>query len=328
MTDKIRWGILSTSAHARKFIIPAIHRSSNGVVSAIASRNLERASAIASEMDIPQTYGSYEELIAAPDIDAIFNPLPNHLHAKWSIEAAKAGKPVLCEKPIASDAAEARQMVEAFADAGVLLGEAFMYRHHPRTKHVKQMVQDGAVGEVLLADAAFTFKMSPDRENDIRLQKDMAGGALMDVGCYCVSVIRHMLGEEPLAAHAFAHFGEKSGVDEWLVGVMEFPSGALGHLDCGFRSTLTQYYEIRGTEGRIRVEFSFTPHKDEQMVIRHWRGDDHYEEITTEAADQYQVMVEDFADAILNDRPILFPVDDAVRNMAAIDMLYASARGG
>ncbi len=328
MTDKIRWGILSTSAHARRFIIPAIHRSSNGVVGAIASRNLERAKAIAAEMDIPNTYGSYEELIESPDIDAIFNPLPNHLHAKWSIEAAKAGKPVLCEKPLASDAAEAQQLVDFFAGAGVLLGEAFMYRHHPRTKHVKQMVQDGAVGKVLLADASFTFKMPPERANDIRLQSDMAGGALMDVGCYCVSVIRHMLGEEPVAAKAFAQFGEKSGVDEWLVGTMEFPSGALGHLDCGFRSPVTQYYEIRGTEGRIRVEFAFTPHMDEQMTIRYWKGDDHYEEISTEAADQYQVMIEDFVDAMQNDRPIRFPVDDAVRNMAAIDKLYASARGG
>jgi xylose dehydrogenase (NAD/NADP) len=323
MAQKIRWGILSTADIGRNRVIPAIRGSSNGQVYAVASRNLERAESFAAELNIPKAYGRYEDLIADPEVDAIYNPLPNHMHGEWSIRCAEADKPVLCEKPFAIDAAEAQAMVDVFAGRGILLAEAFMYRFHPRTQRVKEMVDAGAVGEVHFIRATFGFSIGS--EDDIRLKKEMAGGALMDVGCYCINVIRLMTGEEPERVSAVARFGAKSGVDERLAGVLDFPSGVLGHFECSLRTHFDNSYEIRGTDGCIVVEEAFIPHKTSETVIRHWSGDE-YEEITIPPVDQYRLMVEDFADALLNRRSPRFPPQDAVHNMQVIDRLFASAR--
>jgi xylose dehydrogenase (NAD/NADP) len=323
MADKIRWGVISTANIGKWRVIPAIQASRNGEVRAVASRTLEKATAFAEELSIPKAYGSYEELIADPDIDAIYNPLPNHLHAEWSIRCAEAGKPTLCEKPLAVDATQAQTLVDAFDPRGVLFAEAFMYRFHPRTQRVRQMVAGGAVGEVRLMRASFSFRVRS--EDNIRLRKDMAGGALMDVGCYCVNVMRFMTGEEPGRVSAIARFGPVTGVDEWLVGALSFPSGALGHFDCGLRAHRAEGYEIRGTEGSIVVEKSFVVERDAESTIQYWHGDE-YEEITIPPVDQYQLMVEDFADALKEGRAPAFPPQDAVRNMAVIDRLLASAR--
>ncbi len=321
----IRWGILSTANIGRKKVIPAIQNSRNGEVAAVASRSLDRARAFADELSIPTAYGAYEELIADPDIDAIYNPLPNSEHATWSIRCAEAGKPTLCEKPLASDAREAQKMVDAFATQGVLFAEAFMYRFHPQTQKVRAMVDEGAIGEVQTLSAAFTFPVRD--EGDIRLSKPLAGGAVMDVGCYCINVMRLMTGEEPAEAHAAARFGEESQVDELLAGVLRFPSGAVGHFDCSLRAFRTHTYEIRGTTGRIQVEAGFIMPADQAATIRYWQGDaDAYEEIAVPPADHYQLMVEDFADALLENRPPRFPPEDAVRNMEVIDRLLASVR--
>jgi len=320
MADKIRWGILSTAHIGRNSVIPAIHKARNSVVAAVASRNLERARAFARETNIPTAYGSYEELLADPNIDAIYNPLPNSEHAPWSIRCAEAGKATLCEKPLASNAAEAQAMVDAFARHNVLLAEAFMYRFHPQTQRVRAMIAEGAVGEINIIQASFTFDIT-GRDDDIRLKKSLAGGGLMDVGCYCVNVMRLMTGEEPVDARAFARMGPE--VDETLTGILAFPSGALGHLDCGFRALTTNTYEIRGRKGRIVVDPAFAPDPARETVIRYYH-DGACDEITIPAADQYQLMVEDFADALLNNHPPLFPPADAIRNMAAIDLLYAS----
>ena len=319
MRQKIRWGVLSTANIGRK-VLPAIQQSNNGEVYAVASRDLERARAFADEMNIPHAYGSYEDLLADPDIDAIYIPLPNHMHAEWSIRCAEAGKPTLCEKPLASNAPEAQRMVDVFAERDVLLGEAFMYRFHPQTQQVKTIIDQGGVGTIRLMQAAFSFRVKD--EANIRLQGDMAGGALMDVGCYCVNVMRFMTGEEPDAFHAMARFKD---VDESLVGTLAFPSGALGHLDCSLRTYRQHGYEIRGTEGRIVVEPGFGMDPDEDTIIRHWIGDD-YEEIHVPAANHYTLMAEDFADAIMRGRQPRFPVEDAVKNMQVIDGLLGSAR--
>lgn len=321
MTDTIRWGILSTANIGRKIVIPGIKKSYNGVVAAVASRNLANAQTFASEEGIPTAYGSYEELIADPNIDAIYNPLPNSLHAEWSIKCAEAGKPCLCEKPLASNAAEAQTIVDAFAAHDVLLAEAFMYRFHPRTQQVKALIDSGAVGDITAIQATFSFNIA-GRGNDIRLNEGLAGGSLMDIGCYCVNVMRHMTGEEPTTAHAFAQTGA-GGVDESLVGILEFPSGTLGHFDCNFHSPTTNTYEIRGPEGRITVEPAFTPDHTEETTVRYWNAEG-YKEIVIPPFDQYQLMVEDFANAILTGHPIRFTPQDGVQNMAAIDRLYAS----
>ncbi|MBX3084934.1 MAG: Gfo/Idh/MocA family oxidoreductase [Anaerolineae bacterium] len=331
MDKKIRWGILSTARIGENAVIPAIHQSRNGVAAAVGSRDIEKGKAFAARNNIPKVYGSYEELIADPDIDAIYNPLPNGLHGEWSIKAAQGGKHVLCEKPLANNAAEAQHMADEFKQHGVLLAEAFMYRFHPQTEKVKQMVDSGAVGKIHLIQAAFSFSI--EDEGDVRLSKELVGGALMDVGCYCLNVTRYMLGEEPIEVKAIADFGEKTGVDERLVAIMAFPSGALAHFDCSLRTHFTQTYEIRGSHGRILVEKGYAPFRPDpaaDVIIRYWNSqpgvEKHaYEEIKVDKPDQYTLMAEDFADAILNKRPPRFPIEDSIAQMRAIDMLYASA---
>lgn len=331
MDKKIRWGIISTARIGEGQVIPAIQQSRNGVVAAVASRDLEKGKAFAARCNIPKVYGSYEELIADPEIDAIYNPLPNGLHGKWSIKCAEGGKHVLCEKPLANDAAEAQTMADAFKKRRLLLAEAFMYRFHPQTQLVKQLVDAGGVGQIHLMAASFSFSI--DSEDDVRLNRALVGGALMDVGCYCVNVIRYMLGEEPVDVSAFADFGQRSGVDERLVGLLRFPGGALAHFDCSLRTHFTQTYEIRGTHGRIFVEKAYVPFRpdpDEDIIIRHWKSapgiEQHqYEEIKVEKPNQYTLMAEDFADALLNNRPPRFPIEDSIAQMQAIDRLYAAA---
>lgn len=228
-----------------------------------------------------------------------------------------------CEKPLASNAEEAQQMVDAFAELGQLLAEAFMYRYHPRTVRVKELVDDGAVGEVQFIQADFTFPI--DSEDNIRLQPEMAGGALMDVGCYCINVMRLMTGEEPDRVSGIGEFGEASGVDESLVGALGFPSGVLGVLTCGMRSPARQAYTIRGTEGDIYVNPAYGPGADSAAPVQIRRGDS-AQTLTFQPVDQYQLMVEDFAEALLTGSQPRYPVADAVANMRVIDRMLASAR--
>lgn len=318
MADNIRWGILSTANIGRRRVIPAIQRSSNGEVAAVASRSMEKAQAFAESLNIPKAYGSYEDLITAPDIDAIYNPLPNSEHAEWSIKCAEAGKPVLCEKPLASDAAEAQTIVDAFTSRELLFAEAFMYRFHPQTQRVKQLLDDGAIGQLKVISAAFTFRLANDE--NIRLSKALAGGSLMDVGCYCINMMRFMTGEEPDSAYAIARMGIESGVDEGLTAMLSFPSDVMGHFDSGLRTFRRHTYELRGTDGAIIVPEGFTMPEDRETVIQWWHGDDQ-ETITIPPTNHYQLMVEDFADALLNQRPPRFHPQDAVQNMRVIDML-------
>ena len=321
MANQVRWGILSTANIGRK-VIPGIHASRNGVVAAVASRSLDRARAFADEQGIPQAFGSYEEMLASDSIDAVYNPLPNSMHAEWSIKCAAAGKATLCEKPFASDAPEAQTMVDAFARHDVLLAEAFMYRFHPQYEAVKRIIAAGAIGDLQLIQSSFTFCI--DDYSNIRLSKELAGGGLMDVGCYCVNVMRFITGEEPSQVTAAARFGEQSGVDEILAGTLRFPSGLIGVFDCGLRAHRQQMAQFKGTKGSIVVLSAFTPDKDKPAIIQQWNG----EELTEHRVapiDQYQLMAEDFADALLTRREPRFPASDAVNNMRVLDQLYAAA---
>ncbi len=324
MSKKIRWGVLSTANIGRKRVIPAIQASSNGEVFAVASRDADRARDFADSLDIPTAYGDYASLIADPDVDAIYNPLPNSQHAEWSIRCAQAGKPTLCEKPLARNAEEAQQMVDAFAEHGVLFAEAFMYRFHPQTQRVKTMLDDGAIGELHTIDATFTFSLRD--ESNIRLSRELAGGSVMDVGCYCINMMRLMTGEEPQHGEAVMEVGPSTGVDERLAGVLQFPAGVIGHFDSSLRSYRTHRYELRGSGGRIVVDEGFVMDSSKPTVIRHWHGTDFYGEVRIPPADHYQLMVEDFADALLNDRAPRFSPADAVANMRVIDLLLGELK--
>ena len=323
MPDKVRWGIISTANIGRGRVIPAIQQSRNGEVVAVGSRDLDRAKAFAADMRIPKAYGSYEELIADPDVDAIYNPLPNSMHAEWSIACAEAGKPTLCEKPFASDAAEAQMMTDAFTSRNILFAEAFMWRFHPQSQKVKALVNSGAIGKINVLNATFNFALGPGSDDNIRLSNPLKGGSLMDVGCYCINFMRLMTGEEPQAGQAIARIGANSQVDETLTAILDFPSGAVGHFDCSVRTSGAHTYEVRGTEGRIRVAEAFVMPPDKDMVIEHWHGGA-YDRITIPAANSYTIMAEDFADALLNNRPPQYAPQDGVDNMNVIDMLVAS----
>jgi len=323
--QNIRWGILGTAEINRRALVHAFQHANGGELSAIASRDLDKATAFAKEYNIPRAYGSYDELLADPDIDAIYNPLPNHLHGVWSINAAEAGKAVLCEKPLAQDAPEAQQMLDTFKNRGVLLAEAFMYRYHPQIERILSLIAEGAIGNIKVIDAGFTYLMSPEQHAfDIRTQPNMAGGALMDVGCYCVSMMRLVTGEEPIHATADAIWAE-SGTDDTLVGTLRFPSGVLGHFDCGFLANFRNFVEVRGDGGRLFAGMPFTSPRDEEKTIHVWRDQEH-EELHIAPTDHYRLMVEDFQDALREGRPTRWPAKDAVNQMRAIDMLYASAR--
>lgn len=322
MTTMIRWGILSTARIGMTRLIPAIGEARNAEVAAVASRSLEKARTFASENGIPKAYGSYEELIASPDIDAIYIPLPNSQHAEWSIRCAEAGKPTLCEKPLAVTADEAQKMVDAFESRGVPFAEAFMYRFHPQHQRVRALIAEGAIGQMKMISASFTFPIRS--EENIRLSAELAGGALMDVGCYCISAMRLLTGEEPEQVMATAAFGAASGVDEMISGVLRFPSGVIGHFDAGLRAFKVHTYEVRGTEGRLQLERAFNPEKDD-TIIRYWHGDD-YREITVTGDNQYTLMIEDFSDALLEGRPPRYPARDSVGNMRVIEQVLASAR--
>lgn len=327
MSQRIRWGVISTARIGEKTVIPAIQRSNNGVVAAIASRDLEKSRAFAQRCNIPKAHGSYEDLIADPEIDAIYNPLPNGLHGEWSIKAAEGGKHVLCEKPLASNAAEAQRMVDVFRARGLLLAEAFMYRFHPQIAAAKALIDDGRIGKIHLIKASFGFSIK--REDDVRLSSALAGGGLMDVGCYCVNISRYMTGEEPIEARAFADFGARSGVDERFAGMLLFPGGAMAQIDCSLRTYFKQFCEIRGDHGRIVLEHPFRADLVERISIQLWSdnaGQDEHQQIAVDNPNPYTLMAEDFADAILNNRPPRYSAEDGIAQMRAIDMLYAAAQ--
>jgi len=321
MTDRIRWGILSTAHIGRKSVIPAMHEARNGVAAAVASRDIEKARAFAEATGIPKVYGSYEDLLADPAIDAIYNPLPNSLHAEWATKAADAGKPVLCEKPFTVTSAEARQVVEHFRARGLLVAEAFMYRFHPQTARVVQMVQDGAVGDLHTIHASFTVAIPNPGEN-IRFRHETGGGSLFDLGCYPLSIMRLLAGEPTFMTAAGVLNAE--GVDLSAGGVLQFSGGVTGTLASDMTGFRAQNVDIRGTEGRIYVRTPFSIPKDQSTVTFYWHGDE-YEEITTSPANHYVLMLEDFADALLTGRPPRFPAEDAIGQMAALEKLVAQA---
>lgn len=315
----LRWGILSSARIGVRRVIPAILRSTTGTVVAVASRDAEKARQVAAQFDIPRAHGSYEALLADPEVDAVYNPLPNSLHALWTIRAAEAGKHLLCEKPLALDAAEGRAMVEACARAGVLLQEAFMYRFHPQIERLQTLVRGGAIGRPWLVRSAFTFTVRA--EGDIRLQAPLGGGGLMDVGCYCVNISRILLGE-PVRVHAAG--GYERGADVRFAGMLHFPDGATAQFDCGLRAPFRQFCEVVGSEGAITLPRPFQPEEEPALLLVR-RGDGE-ERIEIPGANQYALMIDHFGECARTGRAPRFPPDDAVANMKVIDRLRQAAQ--
>lgn len=325
MADRIRWGILSTANIGQGAVIPAIQQSKNGVVTAVASRDLEKGRGFAERNQIPQVFGSYEDMLADPNIDAVYNPLPNSLHAEWSIKAADAGKAVLCEKPLTVTGAEARQVAEHFKARSVQLAEAAMYRFHPQTDRVRRMIEDGAVGQINHIVSTFTVAI-PDPDN-IRYKKALGGGGILDLGFYPADFMRLLAGE-PLRVAARGKLND-DGADVSAQATMEFANGILGTFVCDFLSYFTQTYDILGTTGRIHADVGYNIPANQPSTIQYWRGRwwdaPTYEEITIEPASAYTLMVEDFSDALLHGRAPRFSADISVRGMETLEKLVTLA---
>jgi xylose dehydrogenase (NAD/NADP) len=311
----VRVGILSTARINRLVIAPA--RESDKVeITAVASRDAARAAAYAREWDIPQAYGSYEELLADPEIDAIYNPLPNSMHVDWSIRGLEAGKHVLCEKPLSRHPEDVERAFDVAEREGLVLTEAFMYRHNPQTARLVELVHGGAVGDVRVVRAAFSFTITD--EANIRLAADLEGGALMDVGCYCVSGSRLIAGE-PLRVYGTGVW--ERGVDTAFTGTLEFPGDVIAQFDCGFRLPNRDELEVLGTEGSLFLD---DPWHCWQPVIEVRREGD-VERIELEPVDSYRLELENLADAIRGEGELRLGRDDAVHQARAIDALYRSA---
>lgn len=318
----LRWGVLSTARIGRNAVNPAIAASNNGTLDAIASRDGERARMYAHAAGIPRHFGSYEALLDDPNIDAIYNPLPNSLHAQWTARALERGKHVLCEKPLGVSAAECLEMKHVAAANGVKLMEAFMYRFHPRTEHVLELVRSGSIGDVHEIRSAFTFRSQ--RIDDVRFDPALGGGALYDVGCYCVSISRSVAGAEPVEVQASATM-TPTGVDGRLAGDMRFASGLVARFECALDADRRECYEIVGTAASLGVDAAFTARADAVEIVER-RADREAVRHRFPRVDQYRLMLEHFGDCVLHKRPVRYDAGEAAANLVVIEALLRSAR--
>jgi predicted dehydrogenase len=329
MTQKIRWGVLGWARIARQNVIPAIQRSRNGVLQAVASRSATKLAECRTQLNPPGLHGSYEDLVRDPSVDAIYNPLPNSLHKEWTIKAAEHGKHVLCEKPVALNAVEAREMIAACRANGVVLMEAFMYRYSARTQKVIEVLRSGALGEIRFIQAQFRFLLN--REGDVRRAAGLGGGSLYDVGCYPVNFIGLVIdtltgnapGGGPRPDSVSAQSVDVNGVDELFSALLLYPGGVTAALHSGFNAHFRMGAEIIGTKGVLEVPLTFLGNEGPLTLIT----GDQRQEIAVPESDRYRLEVEDFADALLLQRPPLLTTGETLRNLELIDRLYAAARG-
>lgn len=321
MSQVLNWGLLST-ARINRALIPPLQVSKRSHLLAVCSRSQETAEAYAKEHKIPRAYGSYESMLADPEIDVIYNPLPNHLHAEWTIKAMAAGKHVLCEKPLALSVEEVDAIAAAAKQYGRVVAEAFMYRHHPQTLMVRELVQSGAIGTVKLIRGSFTFVIS--REGDVRLNPDMGGGSIWDVGCYPISYARSLLGAEPLEVSGWQVTGQ-SGVDLTFVGQMRFANDILMQFDSSFDIPFHSFMEIVGSAGTLNIPRPFKPGVNEKIYLTR---DEKIETLTVKGQELYLGEVEDMADAILLGQAPRIALADSRANVAVIRAFLESARSG
>jgi predicted dehydrogenase len=320
MTRKVRWGVLGVAKIATNKVIPAMQLGEYSEITAIASRDAEKARQAATQLRIPKAYGSYEDLLADPDVDAIYNPLPNHMHVPWSIRSAAAGKHVLCEKPIGLSTAEARQLVAARDAAGVKIGEAFMARTHPQWIRAREIVRSGQIGELRVVTGFFSY-FNRDAAN-VRNVAGWGGGGLMDIGCYPITLSRMIFGEEPLRVIGLVERDPDFKTDRLTSAILEYPSGQCA-FTCSTQLAAHQRMNILGTKGKIEIEIPFNAPIDRPSRIF---VDDKVEELPV--CDQYTIQGDLFSRAILDDGAVPVSLEDAVSNMAVIEAVFRSGESG
>jgi predicted dehydrogenase len=324
----VRWGVLGTALIARTHVLTAIAGADLCELRAVASRDGERARTTAAGWDIPLTYDTYDGLLADPTIDAVYLPLPNHLHTRWIMAAADAGKHILCEKPLTLNATEAAAVAEYCRERGVLLMEAFMYRFHPAWVEARRLIEAGTIGRV--TDVAIWFAFRARRADDYRRVRDQGGGALLDVGCYAVNAIRMLIGDDPAGVHAAARLEPGSGVDMTFTAVLDY-GDAHGSFTCSMEQEPDHRLLIHGTGGWVSIADPFNCPADRETTLTiATDGHAHPDEsavrtVTLPAADQYGLQATAFARAVLDHAPSPLPPEDSIANMALIDRLFVAA---
>ncbi len=321
LASPLRWGLISTARINRALIKPLRASARNELV-AVASRSIEKAQDYSVEWDIPKAYGSYQDMLDDPGIDVVYNSLPNNLHAEWSIRALQAGKHVLCEKPLATTLEEVDAMRTAAQRSGLNLTEAFMYRHHPQTIKVKELLNSGILGKVHLIKGEFTFNIGD--EGDVRLKPELGGGSIWDIGCYPISYTRYILDAEPEEVFGWQVTGN-SGVDEVFAGQLRFAGDIFVQFDSGFRSPYRSRIEIVGSEATMVIPHPFNPGLDVEVLI--WRGEE-YKAIEMPEQELYLGEVEDIADAILQGTSPRINLEESRGNVEVILALLQSAKSG
>jgi predicted dehydrogenase len=323
--NKVRWGILGTSRFALEKMIPAMKGGQNSAIVAIASRSRDKADAAAAHFDIPTVYGSYEELLADPEVDAIYNPLPNHLHVPWSIRAMEAGKHVLCEKPIAVTAAEAATLVDVRTRTGRLVEEAAMVRTHPRWLGAREVVRSGRIGELRAINGFFSY--FNDSPQNVRNQPGVGGGGLLDIGFYPITMSRFIFEAEPVRVMGLLDVDSRFGVDRMASAILEFPRGH-AVFTCSTQLVPHQSLDLLGTQGRIGMEipWSMPDDRESRLVVTDGAGGG--EEVWFAACNQWGWHCDLFARAILEGAQAPVPIEDSIANMRVLDALFRSAQSG
>jgi predicted dehydrogenase len=327
--EKVRWGVLGAASIARRKVIPAMQHSTWSEVIAIASRDRARAERAAKELGIRKAYGSYEELLADPEIEAVYNPLPNHLHAPWSIKAAEAGKHVLCEKPISLSLAEARELLAVRDRTHVQIQEAFMVRTAPQWLRAREIARSGRIGELRVAMGSFSYYNRA--ADDVRNVAEWGGGGLLDIGCYPITTSRFMFSEEPRRVAALVERDPEFGVDRLSSAILEFPSGQ-AIFTCSTQLVYYQRMHFLGTKGRIEIEIPFSAPTDRPCRLFVDDGSDLFgggvETIEIPVSNQYIIQADRFSEAIRQGTDAPVPLEDAVGNMAVIEAIFRAAASG
>jgi len=318
--EKVKWGILGCARIAINALIPAIKKSEISEIVGIASRSFEKAKDVAEKYQIPKYYGSYEELISDNEIEAVYIPLPNHLHKEWSIKCAEKGKHILCEKPIALNQKESQEMFKSAEENNVILMEAFMYRFHPQIKILKELIEKKTIGEIKLIRTGFSFIFPEERlKNDYRGKKEYGGGALYDIGCYCINISRFIMESEPEKIYAIANFHPELNIDMTTCAILEFPERKKAIFHCSFELTGEQFFEGVGTEGKIFLSSAFLPGKNSSEITI--KKGNKTEIHRVEYADPYLLKVEHFCKCIKEKEKPFISKEDTLNNMRVIDKI-------
>jgi predicted dehydrogenase len=323
---KVKWGVLGAASIGLRKVIPGMQRGAYSEISAIASRDKKKAEEAAGKLGIPKAYGSYEDLLRDPEIEAIYNPLPNHLHVPWSIKAAEAGKHVLCEKPISMTVAEARTLLAVRDRTGVKIGEAFMVKTHPQWLRTQEIIRCGGIGELRAIVGVFSY-FNRDPKN-VRHKVEWGGGGLLDIGCYPITMSRFIFGEEPVRVTGVLERDPDFRTDRLTSAILEFPSGQ-SIFACGTQTAFFQRMHFLGTSGRVEIEIPWNAPNDRpcRIFISDVQG------ATTKVEefpiiDQYTIQGDEFSRAVRGEREVPVPVEDAIQNMAVIEAIFKAADSG